>query len=74
MQYCPRRAEPGISVINWGFLLQIGDPNWQVVGTADFNADGAADILWLNQGTDETLAWLMSGTSLAGWGFVTHAP
>ena len=31
------------------------DPNWSVIGTGDFNKDGASDILWRkNDGTAMT--------------------
>src|SRR4051794_20463294 len=40
--------------------------DWKVVGTGDFNGDGATDVLWHNQSTGEVSAWLLdpSGTGI----------
>jgi Tol biopolymer transport system component len=52
-------------------------PNWIVVGTGDFNADGYADLLFQNRTTGDVAVWeLQNGTSFvngasfspgAGW-------
>lgn len=34
---------------------------WQVVGTADFNGDGYADVLWWNSSTGALSTWLLDG-------------
>ena len=39
----------------------VKDPNWNIVGTGDFNADGKTDIIWQNQAADQILAWYMDG-------------
>ncbi len=39
----------------------VEDPNWSIVGTGDFNADGKTDIIWQNQAADQILAWYMDG-------------
>ena len=41
-------------------LLTIADPNWQIVGTGDFNGDGVTDLLWSYRTTGETGIWQMS--------------
>ena len=40
---------------------------WTVAGTADFNADGTADIVWQNTATGEVGFWPMSGGNGATW-------
>ena len=39
----------------------VEDPNWSIVGTGDFNADGKTDIIWQNQAADQILAWYIDG-------------
>ncbi|BAC87987.1 FG-GAP-like repeat-containing protein [Gloeobacter violaceus] len=46
-------------------LPAVGDPNWKIVGTGDFNFDTKADILWRNTATGANTVWLMNGTVLA---------
>jgi hypothetical protein len=36
-------------------------PPWQVVGVADFNGDGHADVLWFNASTGQLSEWLLDG-------------
>ncbi len=36
-------------------------PPWSIVGVADFDGDGGADILWHNSSTKETKIWFMDG-------------
>ncbi|GEM_PF-2265398 len=44
-------------------LLTVEDPNWQIVGTGDFNHDRNVDILWrYNASPGWNLVWLMKGT------------
>ena len=40
------------------------DPTWHMSGTADFNADGQAEILWQND-DGRLAAWRMDGTNCA---------
>jgi hypothetical protein len=48
----------------------VGDGNYRIVGTGDFNGDGKEDILF--QHTDATLAvWYMNGTSQTGADLIT---
>lgn len=41
-------------------LATVADTNWRVVGSADFNRDGAGDIIWRNTATGDTAVWFMS--------------
>jgi hypothetical protein len=38
-------------------------PPWQVVATADYNADGYTDIIWHNSQTGQVQLWLMGSFS-----------
>ncbi|MBD2329048.1 Calx-beta domain-containing protein [Alkalinema sp. FACHB-956] len=51
------------SVNQYNLNKSIGNSNWQVQGTADFDGDGDADILWRNLFTGANLIWRMNGTS-----------
>lgn len=53
---------------------KIGGPigDYRVVGTGDFNHDGKSDILF-ERGNSEVAAWLVNGTSSAGY-TVGYAP
>jgi uncharacterized protein YjdB len=42
-------------------VLPVGDPNWQIVGAADFNNDTQTDILWRNVSTGQNVLWYMNG-------------
>ncbi|MCL6434297.1 MAG: tandem-95 repeat protein [Leptolyngbyaceae cyanobacterium HOT.MB2.61] len=47
-----------------GSLLPVGDLNFAIQGTGDFNRDGRTDIIWRNDSTAQTVIWLMNGTGL----------
>jgi hypothetical protein len=48
-------------------LLPVGDLNWQVRGTGDFNGDGYVDILWRYNGPGgSNVVWYMNGTDWIG--------
>jgi len=61
-------------------IAGLGTAGWSEVATGDFNNDGRTDILWKNDASGATAAWLMGadGTpestpfyfSLAGWDLV----
>lgn len=40
---------------------KIEDPNWEIVGTGDFDRDGHGDIILQNRLADQILAWYMDG-------------
>lgn len=43
---------------------RVTDPNWQIVGMADANADGKADIYWRDKVHGHLALWTMNGRSL----------
>ncbi|HEX9092478.1 MAG TPA: VCBS repeat-containing protein, partial [Coriobacteriia bacterium] len=40
-----------------------GDPNWRVLGAADYNNDGKPDLFLVNSATQEMQVWLMNGVT-----------
>ncbi|GEM_PF-5369171 len=42
-----------------GYLGYSDDPSWQVVGNADFNADGFLDVVWHNTVSGYCVVWIM---------------
>jgi hypothetical protein len=46
-----------------GTTASVGLP-WRVVGTNDFNRDGAADILWHNESTNVMQIWQLDSNRL----------
>lgn len=44
-----------------GGLPATADTSWRVVGHADFDGDGRADILWRHVGNGSNALWLMDG-------------
>ena len=53
-----------------GYLRQVFDQDWQIMGIGDFNGDGKTDVLWRNLSTGENYLYLMSGTSTIGEGYL----
>jgi hypothetical protein len=47
-------------------LPAVSDPNWTIVGVADFNGDSKPDILWRNLSTGHTTVWYMNGVKWTG--------
>jgi hypothetical protein len=43
---------------------QISDPNWKIVGTADFTSDGKPDLIWHHATTGYFAAWEMDGARM----------
>jgi len=44
----------------------LSDTNWRVKHTGDFNGDGNADLLWVENNTGEVAIWLMNNTAVLG--------
>jgi len=45
-------------------LISVGDTNWQIVGTGDYNKDGSLDILWRYNGAGgHNVIWYMNGAA-----------
>ena len=50
-------------------LIPVGDPNWRIVGTGDYNNDGSIDVLWRYNGTGGyNFIWYMDGVTWIGGG------
>ena len=62
------------AMVSGGFL---NPPNpgagWSLVGVADINGDGYADLLFQHQATGNLYYWLMNGTTMTGGGFLNPA-
>jgi hypothetical protein len=54
------------SLLGGGDVMQVGDLNWQIVGTGHFNEDAHIDILWRNISSGSNVVWFMNGTDWAG--------
>lgn len=52
----------GTQVLTYGSpFAQVTNTAWQVAGTADFDGDGQADLLWENSQTGQMLVWNLGG-------------
>src|SRR3990172_9271922 len=59
----------GTVVDEGGTFIPIGPP-FSIVGVADMNGNGKADLVWYNSQTGETQIWFMDGNRLVGRGTV----
>jgi serine protease len=64
----------GASIVNEGYLRTVPQPDWQIVGTGDFDGDGSADILWRNAVTGENYMYFMNGASIVSEGYLRTVP
>ncbi|MBW4469781.1 MAG: FG-GAP repeat protein [Stenomitos rutilans HA7619-LM2] len=51
------------------FTTGVGDSNWKIAGTGDFDGDGQTDLVWRNYTTGANAAWYMNGTTLKSSAF-----
>ena len=58
----------GTTLASHGSVFTLGDPNWQLAGTGDYDGNGKDDLLWRNSSTGENYLWFMNGTSLGSSG------
>jgi hypothetical protein len=49
------------SLLGGADIMAVGDLNWQIVGTGDFNKDTHVDILWRNVSSGVNVVWYMNG-------------
>jgi uncharacterized membrane protein YuzA (DUF378 family) len=61
----------GANLVSSTFLPRLNDLNWQIVGSADFNADTRLDLLWRHSQTGENAIWFMNGSTLQSSTFIT---
>ncbi|MFC7477185.1 FG-GAP-like repeat-containing protein [Dankookia sp. GCM10030260] len=57
-----------------GETIAAVERNWQVVGSADFNGDLKADLLWQNRATGAISVWAMDGDTFLNGSTVWTAP
>jgi hypothetical protein len=69
----PESSSDRLAVIAWAPMLlggadvmPVGDLNWQIVGSGDFNNDTHVDILWRNISSGTNVVWFMNGTDWSG--------
>jgi sugar lactone lactonase YvrE len=53
---------------------QVDDTAWKIVGTADFNGDSAADLVWQHAATGDIGVWFMNGINLMSATLFTPSP
>ncbi len=61
----------GVTFASWAYVgLRGVPPDWQLVGSGDFNGDGYSDLLWWNHTTGDVSVWYLNGSSFIGWDYV----
>jgi hypothetical protein len=51
----------------------VGDLNWSVVGSGDYNGDGNSDILWFNSTSRQVYHWQQDGFTTIRSGQISAA-
>ena len=51
----------GIDILLEDTIGSVGDPDWKIVSTEDFNGDGKLDFLWQHQVRADIYIWFMNG-------------
>ncbi len=65
----------GAGYQGWAWLDVKGEPGWQVAGAADFNGDGAPDLIWMNSATRQVTVNYFGGAGGAaylGWNYLNQ--
>jgi len=66
----------GATFIGWNWLNSAGVLGWRVAKAADFNGDGAPDLVWQNNTTRQVVVHYYGGTGGAtyqGWNWLNTA-
>ena len=64
----------GNSLIGGGTVSANLGPDWQAIGTGDFNDDGHSDILFQNTTSGQVSIQEMNGTNVIGGGTISANP
>ncbi len=62
----------GSQMQSWTYVGP-GEPGWRVVGAADLNGDGVADVVWQNDASQTPVAWYMggvNGSQMMSWAYL----
>ena len=54
----------GTSYLRAELLQTAANLDWKLCGSADFNSDGRADLIWRNAANGKNGIWFMKGTLL----------
>jgi hypothetical protein len=57
-----------------GALPTVSDTRWQVVQVADFNRDGASDLLWRHVTTGRNAIWYLTGVTVTATAGLAEVP
>jgi hypothetical protein len=60
----------GVSFATFLFSTFVGDVNWRIEGTGDFNGDSQADYVWRNNLTGQNIVWFMNGNAYSSFTFL----
>ena len=65
----------GPQVVGWVWMAtEPTDSGWETQAVVDLTADGVSEVLWRHGATGQVGAWLMDGTSVAGWAWLPTEP
>jgi hypothetical protein len=53
--------------------LKLSDQGYQIVGVADYDGDGKADLCWFHSPDQKVVLWLMNKASIKGNGFLINS-
>jgi len=64
----------GTSISSAGLVATVGDLNYRIAGTRDYNADGRVEVLWRHQTTGALWMWSVNGVSITSVTWVGKVP